>query len=82
MFDPIVIGIVLGQTVPLFQIYKMLKTGKSVISLWTYVFLAGALICYFIHAAVIGDVGFMVAHGLALLTNGSILYLLIRRNGK
>lgn len=79
MFDPIWIGVALGQTVPLFQIYKMIKTGKSVISLWTYVFLVAALVCYFWHALLISDIGFSVAHGLALVTNGSILIMLVRR---
>lgn len=82
MFDPIWIGVAFAQCVPLFQIYKIKKTGKMLISLWTYVFLTIAITLFIWHSIIIKDIGFIVQNIAALGTNGSILYLLIRRNGK
>lgn len=73
------IGVAFGLCVPLPQLIKIIKT-KSLndIALGTYILLSGCLSCYFIHAWYINSPVFMVAQGVNLLTNGTILVLLIR----
>ena len=73
------IGIAIGQCVPWFQIYKILKSKKSGdVSVWTYIFLDIALIFYLIHAIDISDLPFITAQSLALFSNCLALWLIIK----
>lgn len=75
-----IMGIVLGLCVAPPQLWKIIKTGKtSDISVWTYSFLVGALFCYLIYAISIRDTIFITAQSVNLVTNGVILFYLIRR---
>jgi len=74
------IGVAFGLLVAPPQLWKILKTGKtSGISLCTYTFLVGALICYLVHALYIKDTVFITAQSVNLVTNSIILYLLVKR---
>ena len=76
-------GVILGFCVAPPQLYKIIKTGKtSDISIWTYLFLVGALICYTWHAFHIGSIVFEVAQSFGLIINSIILGILIRRRLK
>ena len=77
------LGIALGVCVPIPQIIKIIKTGKTGdISLKTYTFLVLALVCYLSHAIYIESIVFTIAQSINLTTNTTVLYLLIkgRRN--
>ena len=61
------------------QLLKILRSKKTEgVSLWTYIFLVAAVICYTIHAIHIGAVVFIVTNGFGVLVNGTILIFLIR----
>ena len=69
-----------GVMVPLPQLYRMIKTGKSKdVSMLTYVFLCIAMTGYLILAISIGEWVFIVAQSLNLITNSVILSIKIRR---
>ena len=73
------IGIIFGQLVPWFQIYKILKTKRSGdVAVGTYVALDIALIFYLIHAIDISDPAFIAAQSLALFSNCLALFLILR----
>ena len=73
------VGVLLGLCVPIPQLIKIIKTKKlNDISLGTYIFLFGCLTCYLIHAIYIKSPVFMTAQAINLITNGIILYLLLR----
>ena len=73
-------GVALGLCVPIPQLIKIIKTKSLAdISLGTYIFLICCLICYLIHAIHIRSPVFTTAQAINLVTNGTILVLLIRR---
>jgi uncharacterized protein with PQ loop repeat len=73
------IGIVIGQCVPWFQIYKILKSKRSGdVATGTYIFLVVALLFYLTHAIDIHDPAFIVAQSLALFSNGFALFLIFK----
>ena len=75
-------GVAFGLLVAPAQLYKILKSGGvgvKDISIWTYIFLVLAMVCYLIHAIIIKDAVFIVAQSVGLMVNSIILYLLIRR---
>ncbi len=77
------IAIGFGILVPLPQLLKMLKTGKSNdVSLLTYVFLFFALTGYLIHAIYIQAPVFIVAQSFNLFTNSIVLFILVKRKLK
>ena len=77
------VALFFGICVPLPQLLKMLKTGKSNdVSLLTYVFLFFALIGYLIHAIYIQAPVFIVAQGFNLTTNSIVLFILVKRKLK
>ena len=77
------IGVAFGLMVAPPQLYKILKYRKiDGISLWTYVFLCCALVCYLTHAIFIGSMVFIVAQSINLVTNTTILIYLLRRKEK
>ena len=77
------VGLFFGILVPIPQLYKMIKTGKSrSVSLLTYVFLCLAMIGYLIHAIYISAPVFIVAQSVNLTNNSIILIILIRRKLK
>ena len=77
------VGVGFGLLVPIPQLIKMLKTKRlDGISLGTYVFLFLCLISYLIHAIYIKSPVFITAQSLNLITNGTILILLIRHRMK
>lgn len=80
MIDPFGwLGIIFAQAVVWPQLYKTWRSKdvKS-ISLFTYIFLVIAVLLYFLHALVIGDLVFMLTNGLSFLTNGFLLYLILK----
>ena len=77
------LGVALGLCVPIPQLIKILRTGKTDgISLMTYSFLTCALACYLWHAIHIQSIVFIVAQSVNLVSNGIILVLLIRGRRK
>ena len=73
------VGVFWGLLVAPPQLWKIIKTGRTDgISLMTYIFLFLALLCYLIHAISIKSPVFVVAQSLNLVTNGIILWLLIK----
>ena len=77
------LGLAFGILVPLPQLYRMIKTGKSNdVSLLTYVFLFLAVMGYLIHAIYLGAVVFIVSNALGLTLNTIVLIILIRRKIK
>lgn len=73
------VGVLCGLLVAPPQLWKIIKTGKcSDISLYTYSFLCLALICYLLHAIYIESLVFITAQSINLVTNGVILWFLIR----
>lgn len=73
-------GLCFGVLVPIPQLYRMIRTGKSNdVSLLTYVFLFLALTGYLLHAIHISAPVFIVAQSFNLTTNSIILFILIRR---
>ena len=77
------IAVFFGVMVPLPQLYRMVKTGKSKdVSMLTYVFLCTAMTGYLILAIYINEPVFIVAQSLNLITNGVILSIKIRRKLK
>lgn len=77
------IGVGLGLCVPIPQLINIL-THKRIdgVSLMTYVFLVGCLVCYLGHAIYISAEVFIFAQAFNLCSNGTILVLLIRNKGK
>jgi len=81
MIDTIVgtLGLCLGLFVAPVQLLRIIKTKQiDGISLITYIFLEGALICYLIHAIFLKDAIFIIAQSVNLVTNLVILILLIK----
>ena len=77
------IGLGFVILVPLPQLYRMIKTGKSNdVSTLTYIFLCLALTGYLIHAVYISAPVFIVAQAFNLTTNSVILIILMRRKLK
>jgi uncharacterized protein with PQ loop repeat len=73
------IGVILGLFVAPPQLLKILKNGHTQgISLITYTFLCLALVCYLLHAIYIESTVFIVAQSINLVTNVSILILLLK----
>ena len=73
------VGVACGMLVAPPQLYKIITTGEVAdISLWTYVFLCCALVCYLIHAIHIKSKVFIVAQSINLVTNTIILIYLLR----
>jgi len=73
------IGVAFGLLVPLPQLIKIIRTKSlSDIALGTYVFLFCCLTCYLIHAIYIRSPVFIVAQAVNLITNSTILMLLVR----
>lgn len=73
------IGIAIGQFVPWFQIYKILKSKKSGdVSVGAYIFLDIAIAFYLIHALMIKDPPFIVAQSLALFANCLALFFILK----
>ena len=64
--------------VPIPQLVSILKTGRTHVALWTYIFLFITLTCYLIHAIYIKSEVFATAQAVNLITNGTILILLVR----
>jgi uncharacterized protein with PQ loop repeat len=76
------VGLAFGVCVPIPQLIKIYRTRSlNDISLWTYIFLVFCLSCYLIHAIYIKSVVFTIAQGFNLITNSTILVLLIRNKG-
>ena len=74
------IAVFFGVMVPIPQLYRMIKTGKSKdVSMMTYVFLCIAMTGYLILAISIREWVFIAAQSLNLTTNGVILAIKIRR---
>lgn len=74
------IGVAFGFMVAPPQLYKIVKSRNTDgISLWTYIFLCCALVCYLIHAISISAPVFIVAQSVNLVTNIVILGFLIKR---
>lgn len=72
-----------GVCVPIPQLIKIFKTHSlNDISLWTYIFLVFCLSCYLIHAIYIKSTVFTIAQSFNLITNSTILVLLIRNRAK
>ena len=71
-------GIALGICVPIPQLISLSKNGHTRVAPWTYIFLCLALICYLIHAIYIKSEVFVVAQAINLVTNGTILFILMR----
>ena len=74
------IAVFFGVMVPIPQLYRMIKTGKSKdVSMMTYVFLCIAMTGYLILAISIREWVFIFSQSLNLTTNGVILAIKIRR---
>ncbi len=74
------IALFFGILVPLPQLYRMIKTGRSRdVSLTTYVFLCLAMTGYLLHAIYIGAEVFIVAQAFNLTTNSIVLSILVKR---
>ena len=72
------VGVAFGLFVAPPQLIKIYLTGGvNDVSLWTYVFLCLALICYLWHAIHIKAKVFIVAQSINLITNSIILALLV-----
>ena len=81
MIDTIIgtMGLCLGLFVAPVQLIRIIKTKQiDGISLMTYVFLEGALVCYLVHAIFLNDPIFIIAQSVNLVTNLAILILLIK----
>ena len=77
------VGLAFGILVPIPQLYRMIKTGKSNdVSTLTYVFLFLAVTGYLLHAIHISAIVFIASNSLGLTLNGAILTILIRRKLK
>ena len=77
------IAVFFGVCVPIPQLYRMLKTGKSKdVSMLTYVFLCTAMTGYLILAIYINEPVFIVAQSVNLLTNSMILAVKVKRGLK
>ncbi len=79
------IGLLLGIPVAPFQLYKIIKRKTSDdISVPTYAFLCGAMICYLLHAIYINSPVFIAAQAVNLTFNMIILIVILqhrRANG-
>lgn len=76
------VGVCIGVVVPLPQLYHIIKTGKvENVSATTYLLLVMAMACYLCHAIYIKDWVFIMAQSINILTNGTVLFYLIRRKG-
>ena len=73
------VGIALGLGVAPPQLIKIKRTGRTKdISLATYAFLVGALVCYLLHAIYIHSLVFILAQSISLIVNSIILGLLLK----
>ena len=74
------LGVCLGLMVGPPQLYMIIKSGSvKDISIYTYIFLVCALVCYLIHAISIMDVVFITAQSINLVVNSIILFHLVKR---
>ena len=74
------VGVLFGLFVAPPQLWKIITTGQTeAISLATYTFLCLALVCYLLHAIYIRSPVFITAQAVNLVTNTTILILLVRR---
>lgn len=74
------LGVAFGLCVPIPQLIKIFKTKSLAdISICTYIFLVCCLACYLIHAVHIRSPVFTTAQAINLVTNGTILILLLRK---
>jgi uncharacterized protein with PQ loop repeat len=73
------VGVILGVTVPWFQIMKSIrcKTSNGV-SPWTYMVLVFALFFYTVHAININDFPFIASNAFGLISNLIALILIIK----
>ena len=68
-----------GICVPLPQILKLVRHSGSGVSVGTYALLCITMAGYLYHAISISDPVFVTAQAINLVTNGTILAILIRR---
>ncbi len=74
------LGVVFGLLVAPPQLYKIITTGNvQDISLYTYIFLVLAMICYLVEAIRIKSKVFITAQSINLITNGVILFYIIQK---
>lgn len=73
------IGLFLSTTVPLPQIWKLVRHDGAGVSIVTYCLLCLAMACWIIHAVEIGDAFFIISNSVNLTTNSVILVILLRR---
>lgn len=74
------IGVAFGLLVAPPQLYKIITTGNvNDISLYTYIFLVLAMVCYLIEAIRIKSKVFITAQSINLITNGIILFYIIQK---
>lgn len=77
------VALIFGIAVPIPQLYRMIKTGKSKdVSSLTYVFLVLAMTGYLLHAIYIHAVIFIVAQSVNLTLNSVILVIKAYRQVK
>jgi MtN3 and saliva related transmembrane protein len=73
------LGVCIGVVVPLPQLYNIFRHNKiNGVSMGTYSLLVMAMACYLVHAINIGDAVFVVAQSINILTNGLVLFMLIK----
>ncbi len=73
------VGVAFGLFVAPPQLLRIIMTGQTeAISVVTYTFLILAMICYLVHAIHIRAPVFIVAQGINLVVNFTILMYLIR----
>lgn len=72
-------AVFVGVCVPLPQIWKLVRHSGDGVSIGTYALLCLTMAGYLIHAIGITDKVFITAQSINLVTNGTILAILIRR---
>jgi len=74
------VGLGFGICVPLPQLYQMIRHKTYHVSMLTYVLLVLAMTCYAIHAYTIKSPVFFTAQFVNLITNGAVLFILLKNS--